>query len=321
MHTCNGRLLVLIRTLVLLLFVGLAGCATTLPSGQTVTTVITPELVNERLATIVRAQTFEQTLGWSPTDNFHVYSDKQNAYRQCFYTQEFSLTLEYLEAGKSCNTLATQGDAFEYDAEALATIKTPLLPSLARAPLPRFLNVVFHEDFHEQVRGMPNRDFDESATTLMGLLAARDFARIHYGENSAVALTLAADVEAQLASSRALITYHARLQQLYASVAEGRVSTAIARTEKARLYAEMKETCKDIAMVTINPCSRIGNNARLSFQFAYARYYPMFYDLYVTCGKDTKRTGQLIIRHADEGVIESIFVLRINDDIANRCAP
>lgn len=241
-------------------------------------------------------------------------------YRTCFWSGILDLKLDAQFQVTECVKDSALFDVWLYNAQAMATIKTPLLAELARAPLVRFVMVVFHEDFHEQISRIPSMELNESATTLMGLLAARDFAEQYYGSDSDEFKVFAEDIEQHLNSALILTRYVREFGELYEQVGAGKVGKEQALIVKRELFAKLLADCAVVKTKSLASCSVVNNNARLAFQFAYAQYYPMFYRLHVACGGNTKKTGLRIIALAKEQLSEEEFVRRVELDITNRCA-
>jgi len=130
-------------------------------------------------------QNFELLFGFAPTNNFKTQDDTTEAVYLCYYAEKLDLTTHLIQGTKDgCPVDKSKYDAYFYSAQAVAGVGTPLLSSLAKAPLGRFMMVVFHEDFHEQVVGIPTSALNESSATLMGLLLAREFVYEKYGAGS-----------------------------------------------------------------------------------------------------------------------------------------
>jgi len=278
------------------------------------------EEIASRMELVREIKEFEARLGWKPTKNFERYEGSLPTYDYCVRSGKFGFTLSWKESTKEeCAAAEREYDAEFYQFEALARIETPLSRSMVSADLARFIMVVFHEEYHEQVTGISSRSLDESAAMLMGLLVAREFAREKYGENSEVYRVLASDMKATFLDAQIEKRYHDKLTRLYEEVAQGRVGHGEGLKKKSELYRAMLDECKSVSLATAISCTSITNNAIFGNSFDYAKHYPLFYDLHEHCGGDVGRTDSIIVGLASEGLTEEDFVHRVNDMIKKGC--
>ena len=136
-----------------------------------------------RQAVIAELQAFGQGLGIARTGNFQRFSDARAAVYRCYFAGQLELpasyeTLQLVEPDEpTCPVDETMYDLFFYPIEAVASGSSPVSPALASAALERTLVVVPHEDFHNQPEtAQASFDVAEAAATLVGFVAARDFA-------------------------------------------------------------------------------------------------------------------------------------------------
>ena len=125
---------------------------------------------------VIRAvQTVEQAAGFKPTGNFARPDAAIAAYYRCYYTGKLELPgsydeLQLREGSKDgCQLDENRYDVFFYPIEAVASGHAPVTQTLAAATPQRLAAVVPHEDFHAQVRELPDR-IAEAASTLAGFL-------------------------------------------------------------------------------------------------------------------------------------------------------
>lgn len=274
-----------------------------------------------RLMLVREIRRHEAAIGWRATENFLSFGEATEIFRTCYYTGRFDLELDFDYPAGQCTKDPARYDSWLYEMEAAAFIKAPILPKLAAAPRARFLMVVFHEDFHEQIPGIPSWALNESATTLLGLLAARDFAERRYGADSEVFRALTHDLDSYLESSLVLIQYSRALASLYARVKKGELTEDEARSEKSAMFVMLGEQCKRFRLHTLASCAVATNNARLAFGLAYTRYYPLFFRLYNACGNDTKRTSDVIVALSAARLDEAYFIAQVEKMIGKHCTP
>ena len=275
--------------------------------------------VATRMALVSEIKAFQAKLDWAPTKNFSEYRSSQGSYLYCGTsgTFDFEVTGRWDISKEECS--ASSGDAYFVEVEAIAGVGMPLSPAMVRSPLARFIMVVFHEDFHEQIPDIPTIETNESAATLLGFLSARDFAREKEGEQSLLAQTFSSDIEYSRQAAFVEKQYYDALSNLYERLRRGKISKDEALREKARLYKEMQSTCATVRLSTVMSCGVMANNAAFERSFRYSVYYPLLYDLHQVCGEDTKKTGDIIIALAKKELTEKEFVRRVETLIKNRC--
>lgn len=233
----------------------------------------------------------EKSAGFGPTGNFARADPRIAAYYRCYYTGKLELPDSYdglkLREGtrQGCSLNESKYDVFFYPVEAVASGQAPVTQSLAQASTDRLAMVVPHEDFHDQVRRLPDL-IGEAAATLIGFVTA------------ATAFDKQA-LDADLFSRKAEIVnrYFDRLSETYQSARRGALSREAARQEQRRLLGNLQQECAAIEPnpASFNKCLPAANNAGLAFDHSYTKYYPLLYRVYVNCGKDLRCTTQKIL--------------------------
>jgi hypothetical protein len=238
---------------------------------------------------------FAEALGGQATENFLRYSDRRTADNRCYFTGKLQLPEFYSslrmvrEEEAQCAARSNDYDVFFYPVQAVASGEEAITVSLAEAPTERVLVVVPHEDFHNQpeARKAPT-EVAEAAATLVGFLTASAFAREKFGEESSTFRMLDRDADLFLRKS---LGYYEKVRALYGEMRSGSLVPALALERKARLFAELQESCSAILPdpVSFNKCPAAMNNAGLAFDRTYTRNYPMIHDRYKLLGGDTVR--------------------------------
>jgi hypothetical protein len=235
---------------------------------------------------IQRVKILEQSVGYKPTGNFTRTDPHTVAYYRCYFTGIRELPESYNELRlrkgtvDGCAIDQKKYDVFFYPIEAVATGHTPVTQALEAAPAERVAVVVPHEDFHAQLRGLPD-SVAEAAATLVGLATA------------AVALEdVAADVDVFLQKAELINRYYERLAGVYKSEHD---KDRVMR-EKRELLASLQSECAAIRPEprTFNKCVSAPNNTGLAFDHTYTKYYPLLYRVFRACGRDLPCTIQKI---------------------------
>ena len=137
----------------------------------------------ERQRQIARLQEFSQEKGMPRTGNFRRADPRRSAYYLCYSTGKWELPedysgLRYKESDEhGCRINTVKYDVYFHRVEAVAMVNAPVTQSLEAASDERALMVAAHEEAHEdpQLRRFP-AEIAESATTLLGILTAAEFA-------------------------------------------------------------------------------------------------------------------------------------------------
>ena len=303
----------------MLLAFNLSGCVTVNFKKEPGVSTSTDEVAT-RMALVSEIKAFQAKLDWAPTDNFLTYAPALGTYSWCTQSGMLNFQAAWFEITKA--ECAANGEVFDtqfYESEALAGIGTPLSSSMVKASRARFIMVVFHEDFHEQIREIPTLALNESATELLGFLAARAFVEEKEGKHSPLYKELSADLEVSLKSAHVEIHYYTELSGVYEKAAAGIITREQALGEKAVLYKKLQNECANMRLSTAMSCAGITNNASFARNIVYSVYYPLFYDLHQVCGEDIKKTGAIIIGLVKKELTEKEFVRRVEMLSASGC--
>jgi hypothetical protein len=251
------------------------------------------------LETIQEIKAFQETLGIEHTDDFLQYSAGPLAINRCYYTGKLELPASYRglrltqDPQADCLARGATDDVFFYPIEAVASGTAPVSPALVDASLDRLLMVVSHEDFHDQreTRNAP-AETAEAAATLIGFLAASEFALKHYGPTAGSYQRLNRDAELFLQKARIVNLYYSQARDLYDLFRSGTIAEQPALARKAELFARLGWECSAISPepASFNKCPAAMNNAGLAFDRTYTRDYPLVFGLYTLLGRDTTRT-------------------------------
>ncbi len=261
--------------------------------------VTVPSAPFPRQEIITEIKNFQKTLGFEEQQNFLRYSDEQQALYRCYYTGKLELPDSYdrlrLAEGDvaGCSLDETRYDVFFYEMEAAASGDAPVTPSLTEASLERLLVVVAHEDFHNQKEAeRADTEIAEAASTLIGFLTASQFAREKYGAASETYERLNREPGLFLQKARIVNSFFDRVRGLYGSFRAKQISREETLRRKQELFSALERECSAIAPVpaSFNPCPGIGNNAGLTFERTYSRYYPQLYELSVSQARDAAAT-------------------------------
>ena len=235
---------------------------------------------------IQKVKIVEQSVGYQPTGNFKRADPRTAAYYRCYFTGIRELPDSYNElrlrkgTRDGCSVDKKKYDVFFYPVEAVASGHTPVTQSLEAAPVERVAAVVPHEDFHAQLKGLPD-SIAEAAATLVGLATA------------AVAVEdVAADVDLFLQKAELINRYYDRLARVYRNEPD---RDGVLR-EKRQLLDLLQGECAAIRPEprTFNKCLSAPNNAGLAFDHTYTKYYPLVYRVFRACGRDLPCTIQNI---------------------------
>jgi len=161
--------------------------------------------------------------------------------------------------------------------------------SLMQAPLYRFIQVIFHEDWQEQI-DLPH-GLEEPSAEVIGYTAALAFTRNRYGEESTVYRTLRKHLDNRLRESQVYREYYSRLEDLYTQYHEGKLSELDTLIRKARLLETMGKELYDIWGGRPDQL----NNAFIGFQMTYLRHMPLMYEVYQATGADLAGTIDIFL--------------------------
>ncbi len=256
-----------------------------------------PVTEEQRLELIEEIKAFEKELGFLETENFKTYSPEIGAYDYLFYTSSTQLPYS-LDDPALISALGTRDsvsldyqkyDAYFYSIPSVAGKGTPVTESLMQAPLPRFIQIIFHEDWHEQVN--LSMGLEEPSAEIIGYAAALAFTGEKYGQNSPVHRTLKKHFENKLRESEVYGEYYTRLETLYAQYQEGKLSELDTLIRKARLLEAMGNELYGIWGGKPDQL----NNAFIGFQMTYLRHLPLMYEVLEATDSDLIKTIQIFL--------------------------
>lgn len=237
----------------------------------------------------------EQGAGFKPTGNFARPDAAVTAYYRCYYTGKLQLPGSYnglqLREGKKdgCRIDQKKHDVFFYPIEAVASGHTPVTKALAAATPQRLAAVVPHEDFHAQVRELPDK-IAEAGSTLAGFLT---------GAAALAALGQPSSSDAELFLRKAVLInrYYDELGAIYESARGRRISKAAALKDKARLFQRLDGECRSILPQprSFDRCVSAANNAGLAFDHTYTEYYPLLYAVFESCRMKLRCTVETVM--------------------------
>ncbi len=283
-NACPPRSLTLCLALLVLLSLVLPACA----RNQT----DSPEY---RMQLVTEMKDFERQLGFHETRNFRQYNAQAQAYDYYFYAPKTDLPYSMgdpllgLGTGKSENVTLDRGqyDFFFYAIPAIASVGTDVTKSLMDSPLWRFIQVVFHEDWHEQVN--PPLSLGEPSAEIIGYAAAIQFTARKFGENSDVCRTLRDRFAQKIRESKVYTDYYGRLSELYAAYHAGTLAEKQTLQQKDDLIGAMNDALRDIYGARQDQL----NNAFIAFQMTYLRHLPLMYRVLQATRNDVKQTAAI----------------------------
>jgi len=258
---------------------------------------------NERLELVKEIKAFQKKLGFDPTENFASYSDKKEAYDYYFYAPVADLpyslddpALKYGEGTAQTSSLDTRKyDVFYYSIPALADISTPITKSLLESPLHRFIFIVFHEDWHEQIKSPLG--IEEASGELMGYVSSLLFTEERFGRDSEVYATLDRELTNKLKESRVFQSYYEKLAALYAEHRSGKVTEAETLSRKSQLIRSLDD---DIYGVWGKRRDQL-NNAFIAFQMTYYRHLNLMHDVFSASNSDIMVTIEVLRGIPEQG--------------------
>ncbi len=281
----RNRILTVCLALLVLLSLVLPACA----RSQT----DSPEY---RMQLVTEMKDFERQLGFHETRNFRQYNAQAQAYDYYFYAPKTDLPYSMgdpllgLGTGKSEDVTLDRGqyDFFFYSIPAIASVGTDVTKSLMDSPLWRFIQVVFHEDWHEQVN--PPLSLGEPSAEIIGYAAAIQFTARKFGENSDVCRTLRDRFDQKVREAGVYTTYYGRLSEVYAAYHAGTLTEKQTLEKKDDLIGGMNDALRDIYGARQDQL----NNAFIAFQMTYLRHFPVMDRLLQATGRDVKQTIDML---------------------------
>lgn len=280
----------IVLTLLIILFIVSAAVVPSCQPG-------TPVTEEQRLELIEEIKAFEKELGFLETENFKTYSPEIGAYDYLFYTSSTQLPYS-LDDPALISALGTRDsvsldyqkyDAYFYSIPSVAGKGTPVTESLMQAPLSRFIQIIFHEDWHEQVD--LSMGLEEPSAEIIGYAAALAFTEEKYGQDSPVHRTLKKHFENKLRESEVYGEYYIRLETLYAQYQEGKLSELDTLIRKARLLEAMGNELYGIWGGKPDQL----NNAFIGFQMTYLRHLPLMHEVFQATDFDLAETIRIFL--------------------------
>jgi hypothetical protein len=290
----------MVKTLPLLILISLVSVlALVVPSCQPATSVGE----EQKLQLIEEIKAFEKRLGFAETENFRTYSPELGAYDYLFFTPStqlpYSLDDPALVAAigtrDSVSLDYQKYDAFFYSIPSVAGEGTPLTESLLQVPLHRFIQIIFHEDWHEQI-DLPH-GLEEPSAEIIGYTAAMLFCREKYGQDSQVYRTLQKHLDNKLRESQVYGEYYDKLIVLYAKYHEGKLSELDTLIRKARLLESMGN---ELYRIWGGRPDQL-NNAFIAFQMTYLRHLPLMHEVLQASDFDLTKTIRLFLAMPEQG--------------------
>lgn len=263
----------------------------------------TPIAEEQRLQLIDEIKAFEKEHGFLETENFKTYRPELGAYDYLFFTSStqlpYSLDDPALVAAvgtrDSVYIDSQKYDAYFYSIPSVAGEGTPLTRSLMQAPLDRFIQVIFHEDWHEQV-DLP-MGLEEPSAEIIGYTAAMLFTRDRFGQDSSVYQTLQKHFANKLRESEVYREYYGELEALYAQYHEGKLSELDTLIRKARLLEAMGS---ELYRIWGGRPDQL-NNAFIAFQMTYLRHLPLMHEVFAATDSDLTKTIRLFLAMPEQG--------------------
>lgn len=256
---------------------------------------------------IAEIKKFEKRMGYRKDENFHPESFLQDAYYICYSTGRFFLPYTYfgmsVTQGKKggCNINPLGKDVFVSKVEGIGRNNASTTRFLTDASLERFITVIVHEDYHEEVSPevQLSSDIDEAAATMMGLAGAIDFAREKYGEDSEIYKNLFLEPAFFMQKAVIVNKYYVQLKSLYADFYRFQISEADTLNRKRELFNELQRECGTITPQpkTFNACPAVLNNAGLALDITYTRHFPRMYEAWIHYDKDSKKLFDAFQKH------------------------
>ncbi|MFQ6121945.1 MAG: hypothetical protein ACE5LA_02670 [Dehalococcoidales bacterium] len=267
----------------------------------------------QKLELIKEIKAFEKELGFNETDNFKTYSEELEAYDYYFYTPKttlpYSLDDPSLQFGvgkpESAPIDTEKYDVFFYSIETIAGVKTPVTKSLLKAPLPRFIHLIFHEDWQEQMDSPLG--IEEPCAEVVSYAAAKLFTENKFGRDSTVYKTLDSEFNKKLKESEIYNQYYEELRVLYSRFHSGEISEAETLSRKAELLKAMEYDLIDIWLGK----PRQLNNAFIAFQMTYYRHLPLMHQVFSATDSDLTKTMTIFRSVPNQGAaFESLEELK-----------
>ena len=165
-------------------------------------------------------------------------------------------------------------DAYFYSIPSIAGVGTPVTKSLLDEPLYRFIHIIFHEDWHEQIE-LP-LGLEEPCSEVVGYTAAILFTGEKFGADSKVHKTLNKNFKNRLRESEIYQEYYEKLNALYTRFHAGEIADTEVFVNKARL---LESIGRELRGVWAGGRPDQLNNAFIAFQMTYLRHLPVMHEV------------------------------------------
>ena len=236
----------------------------------------------QKLELIHDIKAFEKKLGFNDTSNFLTYSDEIEAYDYYFYTSStelpYSLDDPKLQTGigtrKSVTIDPKKYDAYFYSIPSIAGVGTPVTKSLLHNPLYRFIHIIFHEDWQEQI-DLP-LGIEEPCSEVVSYTAAILFTEERFGSDSEVHKTLKKHFSNKLRESEIYADYYEKLSAVYERFHAGEIADTEIFIRKEGLLDSMGNELRNVWGG--GKPSQL-NNAFIAFQMTYLRHLPIMHEV------------------------------------------
>ena len=230
-------------------------------------------------------------LGLEATQNFLKVDPKINAYTSIYSCGEFELPhtyqglvwhqiddpnlLKFFYDNDQCFSVEGR-DYFIHSVEAVAKIGgTALTRKLLTSSNVRFIEVVCHEEFHDQPGWLPPC-IEETAASVFGLYAAKVIAEKKIGEESIELKELQNKIKHYLWYSHRINRLYSAIEMLCRKVQDGTLSLEQARKKKIKFFYAFQAKLPSLPLNL--------NNTWLVQTVTYEHHYPLLHTFFETKG-------------------------------------
>ncbi|HYM13646.1 MAG TPA: aminopeptidase, partial [Bryobacterales bacterium] len=149
------------------------------------------------------------------------------------------------------------------------------------------------------------------------------FAREKFGPASPISQNLSREPELFLQKAHIVNRYQARLTRLYAAARAGEITKQDALAKKQALFDRLHADCMAIAPEpsSFSPCPGAANNAGLAFDFTYTKHYPLLYEVFLSQGRDVRRTISAVKQALAAGAASEDQAVKTFHDLIGRQKP
>lgn len=257
-----------------------------------------PDVGGEWAELLAEIRAFERRIGFEETKNFRgVSTGEHETFQFCGHASPFHLPYSYEDPAiqwldsvteQECREIGEGQDVYFGAVEALGEVGTPVTPAMITGKLDNFLNLVIHEDCHDQFE-LPY-GVEEALCNLityrgMAVFASERF-KWYAGGNRAVRLY----ADRQSRATRTTIAYYGQLEALYARHRRGEISADDLLRERAAVLG------KAARPLGWKPGEL--NNVVIANDMTYSRHYPFLESVHKALGNDLARTVAFF-KHVD----------------------